>query len=79
MTEHRGAPRRQVFKVGKIIVSEEAPRLECAVHNISVDGACLQVSGSQVVPARFDLIYDEIRRTCRVAWIKDREVGVMFV
>ena len=79
MTEHRGAPRKRVFKAGKIIVSEKAPKLECAVHNISVDGACLQVSGAHVVPARFDLIYDKIRRTCRVAWIKEREVGVMFV
>ena len=78
MPEYRGAPRKPVFKSGRIILNEKS-KLDCAVHNISVDGACLQLLADYAIPARFDLVFDNLRRTCRVAWIKDKQVGVMFV
>jgi hypothetical protein len=79
MIERRATSRARIDKSGKIIVSDNAPKIECTVSDLSVDGASLKVSSTLVVPARFDLVIDNSRHTCRVVWINETQVGVMFV
>ena len=79
MKERRASPRKSTPIIGMIIVSDNAPTIKCHVRNLSSDGACLLVSTNDVVPARFDLICDAVRFTCRVIWLNETEIGVMFV
>ena len=79
MIERRDRPRRRILKSGKIIVSDNAPKIECTVRNLTDDGACLHVSTTFGIPARFDLDFENVRKTCRVVWVKDTQMGVMFV
>ena len=41
VNEKRAAPRRRVLKTAFIVLSEKAPKLECALKNISETGAML--------------------------------------
>ena len=79
MDERRSAPRMRVLKSAKIILTDKAPKIECAVRNISDSGARLQVSTSYGIPSTFDLVYDGVRRHCRVAWMHATLIGVAFV
>ncbi len=78
MIERRRYPRLKILKSGKIILSEKAPQVECTVRNLSDGGACLQVSATFGIPARFDFMLDGIRRCCRVAWMQGNKMGVAF-
>ena len=78
MSEKRKAPRKRVLKSAFIIVSDKAPKLECAVKNISDTGAAVQLSTTFGIPQNFDLLVDGIRRRCRSQWRTDRMIGVMF-
>ena len=58
MNEKRTAPRRRNLKIAHIVISEKAPKLECAIRNISESGALLQVSATFGIPTTFDLVLD---------------------
>jgi hypothetical protein len=58
MREHRTIFRKRVLKNAQIVLSDRAPKLECAVRNISKAGACLQVSTTYGIPANFDVIIE---------------------
>ena len=62
-----------------IVISDKAPKLECRVKNVTSDGACLHVSATYGIPNRFDLIFGGKRQTCRVIWLDETSLGVMFV
>jgi len=70
--------RKRVLKNAQIILSEKAPKLECAVRNLSATGACLQVSTTYGIPVNFDVIIEGVRRTCRAIWRTDNKIGVTF-
>jgi hypothetical protein len=76
--EKRTTFRKRVLKNAQIILSDKAPKLECAVRNISDAGACLQVSTTYGIPANFDVIFEGIRRPCRSIWRTDTKIGIMF-
>jgi len=78
MEERRAIPRMRVLKAGQVVLSDKAPKLECSVRNVSATGACLQLSSTYGLPRNFDLIFDGIRRHCRVAWMTDTRMGVAF-
>jgi hypothetical protein len=69
--ERRTSSRSRVLKTGKIMLSEKAPKLECAVRNLSATGALLQVSSTYGIPAHFDLLIGNERRSCHVVWRTD--------
>ena len=79
MVENRSSPRKRTLKSGKILLNLNARQLDCKVRNFSTDGACLKVAATFGIPARFDLVHDAKRYTCRVVWISETELGVMFV
>jgi hypothetical protein len=78
MNEKRAAYRRRALKSAQIVISEKAPRIECAVRNISEMGAALQVSTTFGIPGNFDLLSSGGRRRCRSAWRTDTRIAVMF-
>jgi PilZ domain len=79
MDERRSSRRARILKSGWIAVSEKAPKLECAIRNISDSGACLQVSTTFGIPANFELVISGgERRLCDVVWRTDTRLGVAF-
>ena len=78
MQEQRTIFRKRVLKNAQIVLSDRAPKLECAVRNISDAGACLQVSTTYGIPANFDVIIEGARRLCRSIWRTDTKIGITF-
>ena len=78
MDERRSSPRMRVLKSAKIILSDKAPKVECTVRNISETGARLQLSTTYGIPPTFDLILNDTRRHCRVAWMNQTHIGAAF-
>jgi hypothetical protein len=76
--EKRTIFRKRVLKNAQIILSDKAPKLDCAVRNISDTGACLQVSTTYGIPAAFDVIIEGVRRPCRSIWRTDTKIGITF-
>ncbi len=70
--------RRRILKNAQIILGEKAPKLDCAVRNLSDTGACLQVSTTYGIPSTFEVIIEGVRRTCRSIWRTDTKIGVTF-
>jgi hypothetical protein len=75
--DRRRASRRKVLKVGRAFWPN-ADSSECLVHNLSEEGAQLQLRG--FVPNVFDLLIegDPWRRPCSVVWRNANRVGVRF-
>ena len=79
MDEKRTVPRRRVLKAAYIVISDKAPRFECAVRNISDTGALLQVSTTFSVPTTFDLVIDGVSRPCRSVRRTDTTIAIEFI
>jgi len=77
--EKRATFRKRVLKTAQIILGDNAPKLDCAVRNVSSAGACLQVSTTYGLPVNFDVVLDGARRHCRAVWRTDTKIGTMFV
>jgi PilZ domain len=79
MNERRQTPRVRVLKSGRIVISDKAPKIECAIRNQSEGGCLLQVSTTFGLPHEFDLVMpDGARRHCRVVWRTETRMGVAF-
>jgi PilZ domain len=63
---------------GSIFVDLKKPAVACTVADISAGGACLEVQGSEAIPARFILNHGGVQKPCRIVWQKGRRVGVSF-
>ncbi len=70
--------RKRILKNAQIVLSEKAPKLDCAVRNLSDTGACLQVSTTYGIPSTFEVIIEGVRRACRSVWRTDKKIGVTF-
>ncbi|WP_296524869.1 PilZ domain-containing protein [Rhodoplanes sp.] len=80
LEDRRKTTRARVLKSGRIAVSAKAPKIECAVRNLSDTGACLQVhSGTFGIPREFELQLDGgLRHPCKVMWRTESRLGVSF-
>ena len=78
MTDKRSASRRRWLKTGFIVISDKAPKIQCALKNVSEMGAALQLSTTVGVPGNFDVIFDGKRRRCRSQWRTDTKIGIRF-
>jgi hypothetical protein len=74
----RVAARKRVFKTGYIVFSDNVPKLECTVRNISETGASIQGSTTIGIPSSFDVIIDGARRHCLSVWRTDTKIGIAF-
>lgn len=80
MDEKRTLRRRRVLKTGRIILAGHRSELDCAVHDLTEDGASLEVASPIGIPDRFDLMVGDERtpRPCHVRWRSARRIGVDF-
>ena len=78
MNEKRVTQRRRVLRSAYIVISDKAPKIECAVRNFSEAGAALEVSTTFGIPNSFDIIIDGERRHCRSVWRTNIKMGVAF-
>ena len=76
--ERRRAPRSDVDEPA--YVSSHGSSTRCRVVNISAEGAAIEVPDAAFVPARFQLMTENDRqvRNCRIVWIKQNRIGVIF-
>jgi len=74
----RNAPRRRALKTAAIVISEKAPKIPCAVRNLSETGVALQVSTTIGIPQTFDVVIEGQRQRCRAMWRTDKKIGVVF-
>lgn len=74
--ERRGDQRRRVLKKGSIEFGSSA--IDCSIRNLSDHG--LEVESPLGIPRDFTLVVpaDGTRRACRVAWVKEKRLGVEF-
>lgn len=81
MTEdNRKTVRPRQLKAGTIAFNR-AGGISCMVRNLSPKGACLEVANQIGVPEQFELLIesDHLRQNCRVAWRREKRIGVEFV
>jgi len=78
MVEKRTFSRHRVLKAGTIEFNGGA--ITCMVRNMSDTGAMLDVTSPVGIPEHFTLILqaDGRRMPCRVAWRKEKRIGVAF-
>jgi len=72
--------RPRQLKAG-IIEFNRAGGINCTVRNLSPKGAYLEFESPLGIPDRFELFVasDRLRQHCRVAWRREKRVGVEFV
>jgi peptidoglycan/LPS O-acetylase OafA/YrhL len=75
--ERRIVPRQMALMAGKIILGKEAS-VDCTVRNFSPAGAGLWLPSAAVLPAKFDLHFDNGTRHCIVVWRRLCWLGVKF-
>jgi len=75
---NRRNERHPVLKAGTI--SFQGAKIDCAVYDVSVGGANLEVDSQLAVPDSFDLLIDAQigKQRCRVVWRKEARIGVAF-
>jgi hypothetical protein len=65
-------------RAGSIFVDLKKPVIGCNVVDISAGGACIEVHGTEAIPARFILHHGGVKKSCRIVWQKGRRIGVSF-
>lgn len=73
----RVAPSGLAPKTGKIF-DHNLPILDCKVIDLSVGGACLELSEPRPVPKRFELVLGAVRKKCTLVWRANKRLGVSF-
>jgi len=76
----RDAPRVRTLKGARILLPNNVSTFECKVRNLSDTGACIELSSTVGVPARFRLLMDDgsDELLCEVAWRTETRLGVRF-
>jgi len=62
----------------KIIVALKSPPIACTLVDYSAGGACLQFFPMVTLPDRFELLYGNVRKKCRIVWRRGVRIGVAF-
>jgi hypothetical protein len=78
LTEQRKYPRQRVFRTVQIVLGEKAPRLECIVRDLSVQGLRLCLPTTYGIPHSFDVMIGGSRKPARSVWRTCTEIGVLF-
>ena len=79
MRDRRPSLRKRVLKGGKIRFGR-ASAIDCMIRNLSEKGACLLVESPIGIPETFQLqiANESVIWKCRVAWRKEKLIGVEF-
>jgi hypothetical protein len=80
MQDRRKSPRLRSFKAGRIRFHRDWPLVDCAVRNLSIAGACLDLPGEFNLSLGFELTLSSDKKThaCRQVWRQGTKVGVAF-
>jgi hypothetical protein len=77
--EKRKSVRRRVQSRAALARSEQAPRQDCLVYDMSHTGARILIDPAIELPQEFLLLLSRnVTRRCKLVWRKDREAGVRF-
>jgi len=78
LMNNRKNERHQVLETGTI--SFQGSKIDCAVHDISVGGAKLEIDSDTAIPDSFDLLMrnQSGKQRCHVVWRKQARIGVAF-
>lgn len=78
MEEKRKYQRTEINE--RAYVSSAGSIISCMVRNISPEGAAIDVENPAFVPPRFRLVMasDSSIHECRIVWIQQRRIGVIF-
>ena len=77
--EKRKSVRRRVQSRATVAPSEQAPRQDCMVYDMSNTGARILIDPAIELPEEFLLLLSRnVTRRCKLVWRKDREAGVLF-
>ena len=81
VVNHRRHDRKRILKGGTIAFNGRHSTMPCVVRDLSLSGARLQVTHSNVVPDTFELLIDldGFEAFAEVAWRAQNEVGVRFL
>jgi hypothetical protein len=75
--ERRLIPRHKGPKPAVILLESDA-LFECTLLDFSPAGAGLFVSDAAILPAAFDLRFDQVTRHCTVVWRQLHRMGLKF-
>jgi PAS domain-containing protein len=80
MNERRSKQRGRTLKGAKILFHQGRSAIECAVHNFSEGGACVEVISPVGIPSSFELLLDGeiITHQCTRRWTAGNRIGVSF-
>jgi hypothetical protein len=78
MENRRRQECHRTLKSGKIIFNHQTSVVDCTIRNVSDTGACLHVNSVVGIPESFDLLMDDIKRSCNVKWRTTNRMGVSF-
>jgi hypothetical protein len=78
MENRRRQERHRTLKSGKIIFNGNASIVDCTVRNVSEGGACVLVQSVVGIPESFDLLMDDIKRSCKVKRRSANRMSVSF-
>jgi PilZ domain-containing protein len=79
--EFRRNPRKHVNFIGAIVLGDGTTPQRCKILDMSKGGAWLAVLDGKKLPSKFTLLLamnGSVSRECKVAWRKDKEIGVQF-
>jgi hypothetical protein len=75
---NRISPKDAAASRAVAVISPDRDPIACTVIDMSVGGACIQVSTPDMLPMRFDLIHAGIKKNCVRVWSRGYNVGVAF-
>ncbi|MGL9617929.1 helix-turn-helix domain-containing protein [Bradyrhizobium sp. U531] len=82
MSDHRAAARHQTLRTGIVEFDNGAGStvsVPCTIRDVSGTGARLELNSSAWVADEFTLVFSNgLRKSCRVAWRKERLFGAAF-
>jgi len=76
--EERTRSRKRIFKAAHIVLTDNAPKIECVARDVTAAGAKLFLSTTFGLPSHFEVIIDGKRKSCRSVWRTYKEMGVIF-
>ncbi len=79
MQDKRANPRREITRPARIELGD-GTTLDCALSDVSQNGARIALDNAAAVPEEFVLVLrDDLRRHCRAMRRADNSLGVMFI
>jgi|ERR1700677_2913675 hypothetical protein len=79
VNERRAMSRNRILRGAKILVNNRSV-IDCAVRDLTDEGACLQVASPVGIPLSFDLLIkgESASRPCDLVWKSAGRIGVSF-